>query len=148
MTDVRETAPVVAPLTTPLQVNDNNIEDDDDVTVIVLDPALAASGTYPQIDWQRQSVLPPELEARRRTILLREIRRLQRSSFIHFVILCMIPTILLLAVLVTVFSDADSDACVVSAADSGFTCTLEARSFLNAFTTRCICESVATAREP
>lgn len=114
-------------------------DDDDDVTVIVLDqrpghddlPTVLGPAAF---DWNNG---PPELAERRRNILVQELRRVQRSSFIHFAILCLIPTLLLTLVLATVLGD-------VEECDSNASfCQLEPRTFMNAFTTRCICETVA-----
>lgn len=75
-------------------------------------------------------------EERRREAIRNEIERSQRSNFVHFVLLCLVPTSLLLIVVASVLGE--SDAC------SGYptTCANEPRSFINAFTTRCICDAV------
>jgi hypothetical protein len=72
----------------------------------------------------------------RRNVLLRELQRLQRTSFIHFMALCLIPTSLLFIVLATVL--ADDEQCESLAT----TCEKEPRTFINAFTTRCICDAI------
>jgi predicted nucleic acid-binding Zn ribbon protein len=80
-----------------------------------------------------------EMQERRRNILLRELHRVQRASFIHFLILCLIPTCLLVIVIATVLGQ--DDECNSEAT----TCTKEARTFINAFTTRCVCEAIKIA---
>jgi predicted nucleic acid-binding Zn ribbon protein len=47
----------------------------------------------------------PKMERRCRNVLLRELQRVQRASFMHFMLLCLIPTALLLVVVVTVFGE-------------------------------------------
>jgi len=148
---------------------DDGEEDDDDETIIILDPSSDESrGRHRQqrlvrqnlsmFDWLEREAAP-ELEERRRSILLRELRRAQRSSFVHFAILCFIPTVLLFVVLGTVFGDVDE--CSMSGgnqqqqqllpqnnsafADAFSNCYMEPRKFMNAFTTRCVCESIPVA---
>jgi hypothetical protein len=78
----------------------------------------------------------PDMEERRRNVLLRELQRVQKASFIQFVLLCLIPTSLLFILVATVIGgdeDCGSEATM---------CVKEARTFLNAFTTRCICDAI------
>jgi hypothetical protein len=98
--------------------------DDDDVTVIVLEPGddedeLMGSG------WIDQD--SPEIRARRRNVLLRELQRVQRASFIHFMVLCLIPTSLLFIVIATVVGDDDD--CQSAAT----TCEKEPRTFVSTY---------------
>jgi hypothetical protein len=134
--------------------NDNNDDDDDDddVTVILLDPPTSAHGSSSNrnsVENQHRAVVSwieqtgPAMEERRRLVLLAELRRVQRASCIHFALLCLIPIILLLIVAVAVASDdehCDESDIIV--------CTLESRTFLNAFTTRCVCESIPVISNP
>jgi hypothetical protein len=114
--------------------------DDDDLTVIILDQGAdngmdqtGANG------WSEQD--SPEMEERRRNVLLRELQRVQRASFIHFMILCLIPTSLLFIVIATVLGeDKECDSAAT-------TCEKEARTFINAFTTRCVCDAITVARQ-
>ncbi|KAG7346870.1 hypothetical protein IV203_005939 [Nitzschia inconspicua] len=117
--------------------DDNDDDDDDDVTVIILenlddDDEMVGSG------WIDQD--SPEIQERRRNVLLRELQRVQRASFIHFLILCLIPTSLLFIVIATVLGE-DED-CESTAT----TCAKEPRTFINAFTTRCVCDAIAIRR--
>ena len=82
----------------------------------------------------------PAVEERRRQIMLQELQRVQRTSFLHFLILCLIPTVLLFIVIATVISE--DEECFSEAT----ICHKEARSFINAFTTRCVCEAIAVPR--
>ena len=116
-------------------------KEDDDVTVIVLDHSPEDSnGQRLTIAWTGEA--GPQVEERRRAIMLRELQRVQRTSFLHFMILCLIPTVLLFIVIATVISedeDCFSDATV---------CHKEPRNFINAFTTRCVCEAISVPRSP
>jgi hypothetical protein len=56
-------------------------------------------------------------------------------------LLCLIPTALLLIVVVTVFGEEEPCGSEVT------TCRQEARTFINAFTTRCICDAIDVKRE-
>lgn len=119
--------------------NEDDQSEDDNVTVILLDNNENHHETSiwngaATAAWLEQS--PDEMEARRRQVLLRELRRVQRASFFHFALLCLIPTALLGIVLVTVFSEDDTCFSEVT------TCELEPRTFMNAFTTRCVCEPI------
>ena len=79
-------------------------------------------------------------EDRRRQALLSDIERNQRSNFIHFILLCLVPTSLLLIVVASIVGENDN--C------SGFptSCANEPRTFINAFTTRCICDAVVAEK--
>ena len=107
-------------------------DDDDDVTIIILEQGMD-NGDNPPLLWDQDS---PEMEQRRRNVLLRELHRVQRASFIHFMILCLIPTSLLFIVIATVVGEEED--CDSAAT----TCTKEARTFINAFTSRCICDAI------
>jgi hypothetical protein len=125
--------------------DDGDDDDDDDVTVIFLDaePAggllggVAGAGAV-ALDWIEQQ--GPEMEARRRVILLRELQRTQRVSCCHFVLLCAVPVVLLLIVLTAILDDSE-----VCASDVTY-CEYEPRSLTNAFTTRCICDPIPILR--
>jgi len=82
----------------------------------------------------------PEMQERRRNVLLRELQRVQRASFIHFMILCLIPTSLLFIVIATVLGEDEECQSAATA------CEKEPRSFINAFTTRCVCDAITVAR--
>mmetsp|Transcript_780 Transcript_780/g.1869 ORF Transcript_780/g.1869 Transcript_780/m.1869 type:complete len:175 (-) Transcript_780:108-632(-) len=122
-------------------------DDDDDITVIVLDQTAAENTNNPNRNPNRaQEALAwidqagsPELEERRRVVLMRELRRVQRASFVHFCLLCAIPTVLLLVVIATVVGQEED------CASNTTLCELEERNFINAFTTRCVCEAIGYA---
>jgi hypothetical protein len=122
----------------PFQECDTS-SDDDEMTIITLehnnDQNAAAA-----LAWLDQN--GPEMERRRRNVLLRELQRVQRASFIHFMLLCLIPTALVLVVVVTVFGEGEPCGSEVTT-----TCRQEARTFINAFTTRCICDAIDVKRE-
>lgn len=105
-----------------LSTDNDASNDDDDVTVIVLEHAddedeMVGNG------WIDQD--SPETRERRRNVLLRELQRVQRASFIHFVILCLIPTSLLFIVIATVLGE---DETCESAATH---CEKEPRTFIS-----------------
>ena len=117
-------------------------DDDDDVTIIMLDQNVANdSRNRPEDAFAWIESNAPEMEERRRNVLVQELRRVQRASFIHFVLLCLIPTALLIIVIATVVGDEEN-----CESDATF-CSLEPRSFLNAFTTRCVCDAIPVDRE-
>jgi hypothetical protein len=104
------------------QSNNENDDDDDDITVVVLengddDDEMIGSG------WIDQD--SPEIQERRRIVLLRELQRVQRASFIHFMILCLIPTSLLFIVIATVLGE--DEECESAAT----TCAKEPRTFIS-----------------
>jgi hypothetical protein len=111
-------------------------DDDDDITVIVLEqgPEHGENDQF-GLGWAEQDT--PEMEERRRNVLLRELQRVQRASFIHFLILCLIPTSLLFIVIATVLGE--DEECNSEAT----TCEKEDRTFINAFTTRCVCDAIS-----
>ncbi|KAL7543795.1 hypothetical protein ACHAXR_013131 [Thalassiosira sp. AJA248-18] len=75
----------------------------------------------------------------RREAIHREVERVQRANFIHFLVLCLVPTTLLLIVIAAIVSE-DGEC---GGGDNGLTvCEREPRNFVNAFTSRCICDAV------
>lgn len=116
--------------------NGNDDDDDDDVTVILLDPDEFNNAIM--VDWINQP--GPEMEERRRNVLIRELQRVQRASCLHFAVLCLIPAALLLVVLMALVLGEEECTSDVTQ------CELEPRTFINAFTTRCICEPVPVLR--
>jgi len=75
-------------------------------------------------------------EERRREALNQELNRVQRTNFIHFMVLCMIPVFLIVMVLLNSFID-DGD-CI---GYGNLKCWREARNFLNGYSNSCICEA-------
>ena len=112
-------------------------EDDDDVTIIgVEDLPNPPLSTHLQISIQQ--LVDADQESQRRSIIQNEIEREQRTNFCHFALLCLVPTSLLLIVIITVLGEGDT--CVNT---NPFTnCFQERRSFVNAFTSRCVCDAV------
>jgi hypothetical protein len=66
--------------------------------------------------------------------LTEELAIIQKTNFIHFGILCLVPIFLLLLVLISSISKQGS-----CNGYEGVTCEYEERAFMNAFSTRCIC---------
>lgn len=116
-------------------------EDDDDVTVILLDhnDLHQSPDTMISMDWMEQQ--GPELEARRRAILVQELQRTQRISFCHFLLLCLVPAVLVGVVVAAAFRSG-VDECFSTVTQ----CKLEERTFSNAFTTRCVCDPIPVVR--
>ena len=75
-------------------------------------------------------------EERWREALLGEIQRSQKSNFVHFLMLCLVPTSLLLIVVASVVGER------IECDNFPVKCVAEPRSFINAFTSRCICDAV------
>mmetsp|Transcript_14655 Transcript_14655/g.29994 ORF Transcript_14655/g.29994 Transcript_14655/m.29994 type:complete len:135 (-) Transcript_14655:359-763(-) len=121
----------------PEVANHRQEDDDDDVTVIVLENAVDEDEVMAH-GWVDQD--SPEMQERRRNVLLRELQRVQRASFVHFMILCLIPTSLLFIVIATVLGE--DEECHSTAT----TCEKEPRTFINAFTTRCVCDAITVSR--
>ena len=121
---------------------DNDDDDDDDVTVIVLEREAenALISQSAAAGWETEQT--PEMEERRRNVLMRELNRVQRASFMHFMLLCLIPTTLLFVVIVTVLAG-DNEECTSEVTH----CEREPRAFVNAFTTRCVCEAIIVSTE-
>lgn len=79
----------------------------------------------------------------RREIVLRELERVQKANFIHFFVLCLVPTSLLLIVISAILNEETE--CGNDYVDSGgvsLVCEKEERAFVNAFTSRCLCNAV------
>lgn len=137
--------------------DDTEEDDDEDVTVILLDNATDSqrrrTPTTPQgyvdmLESQEQG-RHPEIQERRRLILLRELRRVQQTSFMHFLLLCVIPAALLMIVIATILGESSSCGNILDPSGNvELVCSLEARTFMNAFTTRCICDSIEVPKSP
>lgn len=111
---------------------DTSGDDEDDVTIITLDQdiELGASDGHTASNWLDGHSLED------RAVLLRELQRVQKASFLHFILLCLIPTILLVVVVVTVMREGEN--CTSQVAN----CYSEGRTFSNAFTSQCICDAI------
>merc|ERR1712157_333671 len=113
--------------------------DEDDITVIGIEP-------NPRIPSHLQFSIQQALEldssdeegTQRRSMIQSEVERVQRTNFCHFALLCLVPTSLLLIVVITVLGEGDT-----CGNTNPFTkCFQESRSFVNAFTSRCVCDAV------
>lgn len=129
----------------PSSTNDPSDEDvNDDVTIIYLEDENTVSNNNPAsnaesrmvFDWIERvdgSVINDE---RRRAILIQELKRVQRTSCIQFSILCILPILLFVAMAIAVLGQDEECASTVTY------CELEPRTFVNAFTTRCVCHPI------
>jgi hypothetical protein len=76
-------------------------------------------------------------EEQRREQLNNELVRIQRTNFIHFGVLCMLPVFMLVLVVITSFRQ--SGTCE---GYETYTCDFEQKEFMNAFVSRCICTAI------
>lgn len=132
-------------------VDPEGAEDDENVTVI----ELANDRVDGQRDRQLRFVLsnghwidlvsPPlaslnsSLDEERRTLdVAQQLEKVQKKTFCHFTLMCLVPTSLLLFVVVDAFQRRGLDCSGQSPH-----CENDPRSFLHAYTTQCICDAVA-----
>ncbi len=108
--------------------------------------AMNANANAPTNNNNNTNALEPSTAAEttahiqlRREAIRKEVERVQRTNAIHFALLCLVPTSLLLIVIAAIVSE-DSEC----TGDGLTVCEREPRSFVNAFTTRCICDAVRT----
>mmetsp|Transcript_22890 Transcript_22890/g.33485 ORF Transcript_22890/g.33485 Transcript_22890/m.33485 type:complete len:183 (-) Transcript_22890:239-787(-) len=118
-------------------------DEDDDITVIEMEssqPRQRAQWTLSDGRWTQWSTSNSDTNINlenRRAVVHRDLERVQRANFCHFALLCLIPTSLLLIVVVGALQQ-NGDCMGLSPS-----CENEPRSFIHAFTTRCICDSVS-----
>jgi hypothetical protein len=132
--DQPQESPIAQTTNTIANGDNENDEEDDEITIIGLDEQGESDQQAAALAWIEQN--GPEMEERRRNVLLRELQRVQRTSFVHFVLLCLIPTCLLFIVVATVLGE-DGE-CYSEVTN----CFKEKRTFINAFTTRCVCDAI------
>jgi hypothetical protein len=147
-------------------------EEEDDITIISLDrprntvthhlflrpPAAAATdGSRNGIGGQARWILATrdatsiahatntsvEDEEHQLNRVLRDLERIQSYNCCHFMIWCLVPTVLLIFVLVCVYQDTKNDP--ICASSPGLTCTITERSYYQLFLARCKCDSVTIA---
>jgi hypothetical protein len=120
----------------------NEDEDDDDITVIDMDhrTAMEHRSFRPVVFLWNVAHPVSAVEDHRRAMLLNEVQHMQRASFFHFVLLCAIPFFMVVIVLIS--NIGTQEQCTSQLSE----CTLEPRSFMNAFTTRCICNAVSVPK--
>merc|ERR1711966_97414 len=87
--------------------------------------------------WEEESMVL------RRRIILQQMSTVQRANFIHFLVLCLVPTTLLLIVIVAMISEEGECGSTTDLT----VCEMEPRSFVNAFTRRCICDALKIVGE-
>ena len=106
--------------------NSDNDNDEEQELIVQVPNELNAPSTAPFV-LQHMAVEPSE-EARalRRENIRQEIGRVQRANFIHFLVLCLVPTTLLVIVIIAIVSE-DGEC---SGGNDGLTvCERESRSF-------------------
>mmetsp|Transcript_3572 Transcript_3572/g.5406 ORF Transcript_3572/g.5406 Transcript_3572/m.5406 type:complete len:189 (-) Transcript_3572:459-1025(-) len=116
-------------------------EDEDDHTIIGFDDGNDIrrrqgggldDNLMPMWDTQNDE----DAEQRRQNTIRREIESVQRSNFFHLFLLCLVPTTLLLVVVASILGEGDDCGSLTT------NCSREPRKFMNAFTSRCICDSI------
>ncbi len=131
----------------PLNENNSSIneeeENDDEVQELVIripsnniHSNNNTNNNEPSIQFPNWTLNEEEINNRREAIRT-EIEHMQQSNFIHFAVLCFVPTSLLLIVIAAILSE-DGEC----SGDGLTVCEREPRTFVNAFTTRCICDAV------
>lgn len=125
-----------------IATHNTTLSDDDDVTVIDLTDEqdnirnrLRSDNAAEMTRWNTTN--DAFHEDRRRTMIQQEMERVQRANFWHFSLLCLVPTSLLLIVIVTVLGQGDD----CEGLSINNYCANEPRSFIHAYTTRCICDA-------
>lgn len=126
--------------TTTTTANDD--DDGDDITEIGIEDTNSTSQNNTSTDYLPDT---PEgiriAEDRRRELLVADIQRMQKTNLIHFAVLFLVPTAMVVLVIWTALSnDGDCDELIVG-------CVREPRTFVHAFTSRCLCKSFEVAVE-
>jgi len=126
-------------------ISDNsNIDNDEEEELIVQVPQNSNNNNN-ILGGGAQFVIPPvwepseEATAQRRRAIYQEVERIQRANFLHFMVLCLVPTTLLIIVIAAILSE---DGECNGDVDGLAVCQREPRSFVNAFTSRCICDAI------
>jgi hypothetical protein len=146
------------------------VEEEDDVTIISLDrprnmtthhlflrpPATAATNGRNGIGQSRWILatrdatsiahaanVSVEDEEHQLNRVLRDLERIQSYNCCHFMIWCLVPTVLLIFVFVIVYQDTKNNPACSSS--PGLTCTVTDRSYYQMFLARCKCDSVTIA---
>jgi hypothetical protein len=165
--DVETLAVAVSEAGPTARLEEEEVEEDDDVTIIPLDrpnPTTAhhvllqtptnsdnygrtATGQAAWILATRDTGGTAALEDDevRLNRILRDLERVQSYNCCHFMIWCLVPTVLLIFVLVCVYQDTKNNPpCSSTSSLTGagtLTCTLEDRSYYQMFLARCKCEA-------
>ena len=132
------------PVMTSISNDTSNIDNnnDEEQELIVQVPQHSNNNT---LGGGAQFVIPPvwepseEATAQRRRAIHQEVERIQRANFLHFMVLCLVPTTLLIIVIAAILSE---DGECNGDVDGLTVCQREPRSFVNAFTSRCICDAI------
>ena len=130
------------PVITSISNVTSNIDNDEEQELIVQVPQHSNNNT---LGGGVQFTIPPvwepseEATAQRRRAIHQEVERIQRANFLHFMVLCLVPTTLLIIVIAAILSE---DGECNGDVDGLTVCQREPRSFVNAFTSRCICDAI------
>lgn len=132
------------------EVTDNDTAvDNDDITEIGMDGDDDDGARYGYFGGgggnihanNRNGAAPGEVttqDERRRDDLVEELRRIQRTNFVHFAVLFLVPT----GMIVLVMWNAISRSEVCDESVPGIDCSREVRRFVHAFTSRCLCHAI------
>ena len=133
------------PVITSISNVTSNIDNDEEEELIVQVPQNSNNNNNNILGGGAQFVIPPvwepseEATAQRRRAIHQEVERIQRANFLHFMVLCLVPTTLLIIVIAAILSE---DGECNGDVDGLTVCQREPRSFVNAFTSRCICDAI------
>jgi len=125
-------------------IDNSNIDNDEEEELIVQVPQNSNNNNN-ILGGGVQFTIPPvwepseEATAQRRRAIHQEVERIQRANFLHFMVLCLVPTTLLIIVIAAILSE---DGECNGDVDGLTVCQREPRSFVNAFTSRCICDAI------
>ena len=133
------------PIMTSISNDTSNVHGNNDEEQELIVPVPQHSNNNNNTLGGAQFVIPPvwepseEATAQRRRALHQEVERIQRANFLHFMVLCLVPTTLLIIVIAAILSE---DGECNGDVDGLTVCQREPRSFVNAFTSRCICSAI------
>lgn len=120
------------------QQEENNNEEIQELVVRMPPNTTYRNNNINTMEFPNWTLNEDEINTRREAIRT-EVERMQRNNCIHFAVLCLVPTSLLLIVVAAILSE-DGEC----SGDGLTVCEREPRTFVNAFTTRCICDAVGS----
>lgn len=124
--------------TTQEEDEENNNEEIQELVVRMPPNTTYRNNNINTMEFPNWTLNEDEINTRREAIRT-EVERMQRNNCIHFAVLCLVPTSLLLIVVAAILSE-DGEC----SGDGLTVCEREPRTFVNAFTTRCICDAVGS----
>jgi len=137
----------IPPPTTTEPEYDDDFDEDDNITIIERDMPQQESNQnpFPGGAWMFHEGMWFDLtqetqvhEDQRREVIRREVRHIQKANCFHFSVMMIVPLVLTIIVIIAVLKNYET--CISST--PGITCAEEERIFMNAYTTRCICNGI------